>query len=339
MAAVRIGIMGAGAVGCFVGGKLVPHVEHVTFVGRRAHGIGSSITLAGLDEPTVVVDDVDYRTDPVALATCDVVLCAVKSAQTASAGETLAGVLREDALVVSLQNGVHNADVLRERMPRHEVLGGIVELNVVAEPAGEASPPTFRRGTTGGLVLDWSSSPRLAALARAIEAAGLPLILARDLRARQWSKLVINLSNALGALSGATTRTVLHDAGYRRILRAVIVEALSVLRAGRIATARLGRLPIQLFPPLLGLPTPIFAALAKAQLRVDPAARSSMWQDLARGRPTEVEELNGEIVRLARAHGVPAPLNERLVALVHEAEGHGSPNFAPATLRARLGLA
>lgn len=334
MTAVRVGIMGAGAVGCFVGGKLVPHVDHVTFVGRRPH----EIRLTGLDEPTVRLKDVDFQTDPAALAPCDIVLCTVKSAQTATVGEALAGTLREDTLVVSLQNGVRNADVLRERMPRHEVLGGIVELNVVAE-----ENDTFRRGTTGGLVIGWSASTsastRLAELARVAAAAGLAVDVARDLRAKQWSKLVINLSNALGALSGATTRTVLFEPGYRRILRAVIVEALAVLRAGRIATARLGRLPIRLFPALLALPTPIFAVLAKAQLRVDPAARSSMWRDLARGRPTEVDELNGEIVRLARAHGAPAPLNERLVALVHEAEGRGPPNFDAPTLRARLGLA
>ena len=337
MPAVRIGIMGAGAVGCFVGGKLVPHASHVIFVGRRGFsgpaGPAAAITLEGLDEPTVRIEEVDFQTDPAALAGADVVLCAVKSAQTAGVGTTLAGIVREDALVVSLQNGVRNADVLRTTMPRHEVLGGIVELNVVAEPNG-----VFRRGTTGGLVLEASAHPRLAELTRVIEASGLPLEVSRDLRAQQWSKLVINLSNALGALSGAPTRTVLFDAGYRRILRAVIVEALAVLRAGQITTARLGRLPIGLFPPLLALPTPIFAALARAQLRVDPAARSSMWQDLARGRPTEIDELNGEIVRVAQAHGAPAPLNERLVALVHEAEGHGSPNLGVAALRARLGL-
>lgn len=103
-------------------------------------------------------------------------------------------------------------------------------------------------------------------------------------------------------------------------------------------TARVGPLPVRLFPALLGLPTPLFRMLARAQLKVDPEARSSMWEDLARGRTTEVEQLNGEIVRLAEKCGVDAPVNRRLVALVHAAEeqGAGSPNLSAETLAAAV---
>ena len=292
--------MGAGAVGCFVGGKLAAHVEHVTFVGRRAHGI----TLAGLDEPTVVVPDVDMRTEAAALAGSDVVLVAVKSGQTEATGRELATVIPRDALVVSLQNGIRNAERLRESMPEHTVAGGIVEFNVVAEDG------VFRRGTTGGLVVEEVEHRAFDGLVAALRATGLSLDVARDFRAKQWTKLVINLSNALGALCDRPTRAMLFDPALRAVLRAVVMEALDVLAAAKVPLARIGRLPVRAFPVLLGLPTPLFALLARAQLRVDPAARSSMWQDLSRGRLTEIEELNGEIVRLARSIDRRAPWAE-----------------------------
>ncbi len=335
---MKIGVMGAGAIGSFVGAKLALGGSTVSFVGRarglaeaQFHGMhlvdleGPSVTLAALR--------IDYAVSVAGLADADVVLCTVKCGHTAEAGHALADVLPEGALVVSLQNGIHNADVLRAQMPRQRVLGGIVTFNVVAGDKG-----TFRRATTGPLILESSDDPRLVALAERLEEAGFDVELAKDIRAQQWSKLVINLSNALGALSGVPTRQVLFDAAYRRILRAIVGEAVAVLRAAKIPMERVGPLPASAFPRVLGLPTSIFRVVARAQLRIDPEARSSMWQDLDRRRTTEVEQLNGEIVKLAAAAGVSAPINRRLVELVHEAEraGRGSPDLSAAALWARL---
>ena len=87
----------------------------------------------------------------------------------------------------------------------------------------------------------------------------------------------------------------------------------------------------------MAAPDAVFRVLARPMLRVDPTARSSMWDDLARGRATEVDELNGEVVRLADAVGTAAPLNRAIVAQVHAAEGHGSPQLSAAALAAALG--
>src|SRR5690606_23361665 len=99
-----------------------------------------------------------------------------------------------------------------------------------------------------------------------------------------------------------------------------IEESLRVLRHAGIRPARLGPLPPHVFPYLLRLPSPLLRIVSRVQVAIDPEARSSMWDDLTRGRLTEVDWLNGEIVRLAREHGTTAPLNERVVALVHDAE-------------------
>jgi 2-dehydropantoate 2-reductase len=228
---------------------------------------------------------------------------------------------------------MNNATELRARLKDKIVLGGIVGFNVVSR-----GPGTFRRATSGPLVIETSSDARVVALSGALSKAGFEVELAADIRAHQWSKLVMNLNNALSAVSDVPTLTLLFDAGYRAIVRAIIVEALSVLRAAGVRTARLGPLPVGWFPFVLALPTALLRLALRAQLEIDPDARSSMWEDLVRGRPTEVDHLNGEIVRLAASCGASAPLNQRIVEIVHEAErrAQGSPKLSAEALWRRL---
>lgn len=330
--------MGAGSIGCYVGGALGVAGASVVFVARdrvRAeiaeHGL-VVIDLAGVKRraPNVTV-----ALEPEALANCDAVLCCVKSGQTVSVGESLAKVLPEGALVVSAQNGVGNADALRGPLAKQVVLGGIVGFNVRSLGDG-----VFHQLTSGPLVFEASTQRSFAPLVDALRAAHFDVETPSDVRPLQWSKLIVNLANAVNALSGIPTKAMLASKGYRRVLRAVMGEAVTVLRGANIATARIGPLPVQLFPTLLGLPTPLFKLLARAQLRIDPEARASMWEDLDRRRDTEIEQLNGEIVRLADAHTLDAPVNRRLVALVHEIEKmrEGSPNLSAGELSKRLGL-
>ena len=150
----------------------------------------------------------------------------------------------------------------------------------------------------------------------------------------------MNLNNAISALSDRPTRELIFSPGYRRVLRALMRESIDVLRAADVKPGRLGVLPVTIFPAVLSLPTPLLRLVARAQLKIDPEARSSMWEDISRGRPTEVDELNGEIVRLAASCGATAPLNARIVALVREAEarGEGSPKMTPRELSSAIGI-
>lgn len=332
---MKIGIFGAGSIGCYVGGRLAAKGQDVVLVARPRvkdeidrYGViaidgaakdGTRLSVAPGEVPCVL--------DASALADRDVVLVCVKSGQTAEAGDELARVLPPDrrVLVVSLQNGVRNADVLRDRLSRHPVLGGIVGFNVVSKGEG-----VFRRATTGPLVVEASDDARLAPLASALESAGFEVEIAGDIRGKQWAKLIMNLNNAVSALTDAPTRALLFEPGYRRILAALMSEALAVLKAAGIRPARLGPLPAQAFPMILRLPGPVLRVVARMQLAIDPEARSSMWEDLTRGRPTEVDHLNGEIVRLAEVSGTRAPLNARMLELVHDAERAraGTPRIA-----------
>jgi 2-dehydropantoate 2-reductase len=174
----------------------------------------------------------------------------------------------------------------------------------------------------------------LRAWAPSFAAARLPLALHADLQPLQWGKLLLNLNNPVNALSGLPLRAQLLDAGYRRVLAALQAEALTALRAAGIRPARVGAVAPALLPLLLRLPTPLFRRVAARMLRIDDQARSSMADDLARGRATEVDALCGEVVRLAARYGQPAPLNQRLCRWLTEAPETGG--VSAARLHARL---
>jgi 2-dehydropantoate 2-reductase len=329
---MKIGIMGAGAIGCWLGGRLVASGADVRFVGREA--TKHDVERAGFDlvdvdgtKTTVEPSRIRFETDASSLADRDVVLCCVKSAATLDAAETLDRVLGKDAVVVSMQNGIRAAEDLRRS--NRTTYAGIVGFNVLVKGEG-----AFRRATSGKLFVEGTRE-----IADVLAHAGFDVELPRDMKGVQWAKLLVNLNNAVSALSGAPTRDIILSAGYRRVLAALMDESLGVLRAAKIRPARIMPLPVWVFPYLLRLPTPLVRAAARSQLRIDPEARSSMWEDLQRGRTTEVDFLNGEVVRLAESCGIDAPLNRRIVALVHEAEraGKGSPCLSAGVLAARIG--
>lgn len=333
---MKIGIQGAGSIGCYVGGRLLAAgAAEVVLVGRarlRDELVARGLTVQDFDGPTATVPGarLDFATDAGALAGCDVILCCVKSQHTAGAAAELAPVIARDAVVVSLQNGVRNPDTLRAGLPGRQIVPSIVSWNVVAVDG------VYRRATSGPLVLERTFATR--ALIEALRKSGVPVEEHDALAPHQWTKLVVNLNNAVSALTDVATSRLLLEPGYRRIVAALADEGLAVLRAAKIAPAKFNGVPLGLMPKILRLPTPIVRLVTRAQLKVDPAARSSMWQDLAAGRATEVDYLNGEIVALAEQAGVPAPINRRIVALIHDAEraGAGSPRLSADALWSAL---
>ena len=117
-----------------------------------------------------------------------------------------------------------------------------------------------------------------------------------------WGKLMLNLNNALNALSGVPLATQLADRRWRLILARQIAEALGVLKAAGIKPARIEGVPPGMIPRILRLPDWLFRRVARRMLAIDPEARSSMWEDLHRHRPTEIGYLQGAILALAQKH-------------------------------------
>ena len=331
---MKICVYGAGSIGCYVGGRLAAAGAEVVFVGRPStaavlgqHGL--LLTDWRGAELRVPADRVRFETSPSGAAGAGLVLMCVKSAATATAAAELAEVIGPGAVVVSFQNGMRNADVLRAGLPGRTVVPGMVQFNVVDRGSG-----AFHAGTEGGL--DVERTPALAPYLDDFAEAGLPLHQHDDMPSVQWAKLLLNLNNPVNALSGLPLKAELSQRDYRRCLALAQTETLGLLAAAGIEPARLTPLPPRWMPRLLGVPDAVFAKLAKRMLAIDPHARTSMLDDLEAGRRTEIDHLNGEVVRLAETHGRPAPVNARLVNLIHEAESGGRRHWPAPDLLADL---
>lgn len=307
-----VAVMGAGSVGCFVGGRLQAAGARVQFIGRprvlealRDRGLTLTDRDGGpLELPASRLELHESPPSGAAL----VLLC-VKSGATAEAAAQLARQLPPGTPVLSLQNGVANAEVAAGAAPGLVCLPGMVPFNIA-----ETAPGRFHRGTWGELAAQ--DHPSLRPWLPLFEAAWLPLHLHADLRPVQWAKLLLNLNNPVNALSGLPLHTQLLDRDSRHVLAALQDEALAALRAAGIQPAQLTPLAAHRLPRVLRLPTWIFKRVAARMLRIDEKARSSMADDLARGRPTEVDAICGAVVRLAQAHGLLAPHNARLAELL-----------------------
>ncbi|MET9386932.1 2-dehydropantoate 2-reductase [Streptomyces sp. NPDC002928] len=316
---MRIVVMGAGSIGCHLGGYLARQADvEVTLIGRPAAmavvaDTGLTLTGGRGEALRIAPEGLTVATEAAAVAGADIVLVTVKSDGTRAAARELAPHLASGAVVVSFQNGLRNTKALREELPQHTVLAGMVPYNVL-----QTEPGSFHQGTGGALMLDDHQSG--ASLVAALAASGLRVEARPDMREVQYAKLLMNLNNAVNALSGIPLRAQLSDRSYRTCLALCQREALAAFRAAGVTPAQLGPVRPTFVPRLLLLPDALFARVAKSMLAIDATARSSMWEDLQRGRLTEVDSLQGEIVALARQHGLAAPVNTRLAELVHEAE-------------------
>ena len=328
-------VFGAGAVGCWIGGCLRAAGVPVTFVGRprvlqavRTNGLA----LTDLDggRRTMAAAELDLAESVPDGCTPSLVLLCVKSGATADAARTLDRALPAGTLVLSMQNGIGNAALAQAHALSLTVRAGVVGFNVA-----ELAPGHYHRGTTGELAVQ--DAPALGAWVPVFAAAGAPLKLHTDLAPLQWGKLLLNLNNAVNALSGLPLRVQLLQRDYRLCMAALIGEALAAMRAAGIEPQRLTPLPPGWLPAVLRLPTPLFRVLAARMLRIDAQARSSMADDLVAGRITEIDALNGEVVRMARTNALSAPANERVIELVRAWPQRPQAMTGPA-LRAALGL-
>jgi 2-dehydropantoate 2-reductase len=331
----RVAIFGAGSIGCFVGGTWAAAGIPVRFVGRQRidREVGENgLTLTDYSgwRVRLAPEQVDFSTRPAVLAGADIVAVCVKSTGTAAAAKEIARHAKKGAVVVSFQNGVSNVDTLRSELGRRfEAAAGMVPYNVAALGQGR-----FHKGVAGDLVAE--DIPALRALAEAIGDGPARLRLAADMPAVAWGKLLINLNNAVNALSGRTLLEQLRERDYRRVVAASMVEALGLLEAAGIEPAKIGPVPPRLLPHVIASPDLIFNNLFLRIQKIDARARSSMADDLKAGRPTEIAYLNGEVVRLAERLGRKAPVNEAIVSLIRQREAGVEHLWEPARLRAHV---
>lgn len=319
----RIAVAGAGSIGCYVGACLALAKRNVVFLARPRlvdafRDLGMRISDLNGRDRALLPGVAEATTDPaVALGAVAVILVTVKSGDTREMADLVSRFAPPDAVVVSLQNGVDNVPLLRDLLGKGRVVAGMVPFNVAQTwPDGS---PAFHRGTSGRLVID-AGRPDLVAL---LDVAGIGCVDHANMAGLAWSKLALNMNNALNALSGLPLKRQLSDRAWRRILADQIDELLRVTKAARIALPPIEGVRPRAIPFILRLPDWLFGVVARRMLAIDPTATSSMAEDLAAGRPTEIDYLQGAVVRLGAAHGMSAPISAAVIATVHETERSG----------------
>jgi len=325
-------VAGAGSIGCFVGGIEAAAGHRVSLLARPrviAEIEKSGLTLTSLEGSSwhVASQQLNLSDDPKVLTDAGAVLVTVKSADTAEVAEAIARYAPPDAVIVSLQNGIANVPVLRGRLPGRPVLAAMVPFNVIA--AGEGR---FHRATSGDIVIERDAADTAARLS----VPGLLMRPTSDIAGVQWGKLLVNLNNAINALSGLPLREQLARRDWRKLFADQIAEGLAAVRAEGIRPVPSTPLPLSWTPHLLRLPDALFAIALAPAMKIDPQARSSMWEDLERRRRTEIDYLQGVITGIADRRGLKTPLSRRIVALIRDAEAacQGSPRLTVEQIRA-----
>jgi len=300
----KVAVVGAGAVGSFYGAMLARAGHAVVLIGRPAHvdairRDGLRLEMAGKSESLTI----DASSEIAAAHGADLVLVSVKSTDTEAVARELAPALARDAVVVSLQNGVENADVIA----RH--VAATVVPAVVYVATAMPAPGIVRHHGRGDLVVgprtraaarDPALAGRLEAIASFFATAGVAVKVSADVVAELWSKLMVNCAyNAISALAQSSYGEMVALAPIRELQRTVVGEVVAVAAASGV------ELPL--------------AAAVEAMERIAPAMPaqlSSTAQDVARGKPSEIDHLNGFVVRRGREVGIATPANQALHALV-----------------------
>jgi|SRR6478672_257343 2-dehydropantoate 2-reductase len=327
----KVAILGAGSVGCFIGGAWAASGLDVTFIGRPK--LSADIDEHGLTltdyagwQAHIPPGDVDYRCGPEGLGDAKVIALTVKSGSTAEAAAEIAAHATPGALVISFQNGISNVEVLEQGLGgRFEIARGMVEYNVAYLGEGR-----FHKGVAGHLYAARRAGTR--ALADAVGEGPATLKISDQMLGLAWGKLLINLNNAVNALSGRTLIDELKNRDYRRVFAASMEEGLKLLKRAEIEPVAAGSVPPSRLPGIINSPDWLFNSIFLKRWKIDEKARSSMADDLAEGRRTEVDYINGELVRLAERLQRSAPVNQAIVELIRRAE-EGAPPLEPAALR------
>lgn len=301
----RVAVVGAGAVGCFFGGMLARVGVRVTLMGRagtRSPGL-DAIARDGLRFDSVNFQErvpLNVSSDPGAVRDADIILFAVKTIDIETAAQGIAPHLRPDAILISLQNGIENEEQIRAALAP----GAAIVPAVVYVAAAMPAPGHLIHGGRGDLVIGAGRvappESSLEAVAALFEAAGVPCRVSQNIEGDMWFKLVWNCAgNAVSALGRASYGLCGRTDPASDLMAEAAREVIAVARAAGIK-----------------LPDVDPIAIGKKVAISFGAATSSTSQDIERGRRTEIDSLNGVVVRRGAALGVPTPVNRTLWALV-----------------------
>lgn len=292
-----IAVVGAGAVGCFFGGMLAIAGHSVTLIGRRHHV--QAINQNGLRLEHLNFDlniPINASVEIKDISEADIVLVCVKSSDTKQTAQLMLPYLKSNAIVLSFQNGVDNAEILTTELNR-SCYPAVVY--VASAMAGNGHVKHFGRGelVIGSLT---GSSTSLESVANLFSHAKIPTEISADIKQALWSKFLVNCTyNAISAIGKINYSKMVSVKDVNDLITGITKEFLLVANKEGVKLS---------FDDAMTMNLNISKTM--------PNQRSSMFQDLLRGKTTEIESLNGLIVKKGIEFGIPTPLNETIYTLI-----------------------
>jgi 2-dehydropantoate 2-reductase len=314
---MRIAVVGTGAMACLFAAKLAPQAD-VVMLGAWQEGV-RALQARGLflkENERVTRFPINAYGDPSQVEPLDVALVLVKGYQTPRAARWAAHLLRPTGLALTLQNGLGNLEIIAAQVGAHRAA-----LGVTMQGATMIKPGCVRHGGEGPTTIaaTFETRARLDTVAGLFRRAGMQTNVTDDVQALVWGKLVVNSAiNALTAILLVPNGRLAEDNDTRAVMAAIALETASVARAVGVA-----------------LPFDDPAERAIAVARATGSNFSSTLQDVLRGTPDELDQINGAVIREGRRLGIPTPLNEGLLRLARQVKG---PEAAPVTARSILSL-
>ncbi|MFT4940594.1 MAG: 2-dehydropantoate 2-reductase [Paraglaciecola sp.] len=316
-------VFGAGLIGCYLGGVLQSLGLNTRLVCREniQKKLVGGLKLTDYSGNETSVSQLDFI-DPQNLAAdknnkriADFLWLTVKCTGVSRSIPDLAPLVGPETIILCCQNGLGSEQKIKQAFPDNQVLRVMVPFNVV-----ELSPGHLHRGSEGRLSMESSSKSAdiTTALVKLIDSPIMPLTSTQDMGSLLWAKLQLNLGNSINALADIPVKSMLEQRGYRLVIAAMMKELLQITDRLEIILPKVTALPAHWIPIILSLPNFMFKILANKMLAIDPTVRTSMWWDLSQGKETEIDYLNGAILKQAELLNISCPVNEKIVTLIKQ---------------------
>lgn len=311
-------VFGAGLIGGFMAGCFASNGLKVSVIGRESirGRFSGEFTVTDYQGHKAVVSDINFiASDEQTHVEFDYIWLTVKCTGLDRALIDLVPYVTSKTVILSCQNGLGSDAAVQAVFPDNIVRRVIMTSNVAQQ-----SDRHLHRGSEGDLFVEAHQCVDGRSLADSVSTNLLIAQNIDDMQAYSWAKLQLNLANAVNALADIPVKQMLEQRGFRKIIAQAMRELILVSRATGIALPKIAAVPMHLVPRVLDIPDWLFNVLGSKMMDIDPTVRTSMWWDLSNKKMTEVDFLNGAVVREGQALGIACPTNQRIVDYIHEAE-------------------
>lgn len=312
---MKYAVIGLGAVGSVIGGLISKNNKNITLIGKKKQI--EQIEKNGLkitkNKSETTIENLNLSSDFSSIKKVDIIFVCIKSQDTKKLFLDLKDHMKEETVIVSLQNGVRNTEIIN-KIVKNKVLSSVILFNALYKKPGQVDL------TIKGKILLEDDKKYSKKIYELFKDTGIKITLVENIKKFQWSKLILNLQIAVTAITGQTIKESIINKDSRKIIAETMYEGVKIVEKSGIKIESLPDLdPKKMIKRLTKLNT-FFLKIGSKFLGVSEKARNSMWQSLVRNRKTEIEYINGEIVKLAEKNKMSAPINRKLVRMIKDLE-------------------